>query len=242
MDPQFTPEQIATFWSKVVIGDTNTCWEWQRGKMRLGYGGFWLNGTFFYAHRFAFYLTHGSWPTSAFHTCENPACCNPSHLSESHPETDVETRFWPNVERGEDDACWEWRGSRQVNGYGCIRINNRGFRTHRIAWELTNGPIPKGMHICHACDNPPCCNPRHLFLGTQRDNMRDAIAKGRFRFIPEESKRVGVKLTPDMVREIRRRVAAGEMQTALAREFGINKYTMRSIVHRRTWRHLSDHG
>jgi len=72
---------------------------------------------------------------------------------------DVGARFWARVECGEPDACWPWRGSRGVDGYGRLYLAGQCDRAHRCAWALTNGTIPDGMLICHRCDNPPCCNP-----------------------------------------------------------------------------------
>jgi HNH endonuclease len=76
-------------------------------------------------------------------------------------------------------GCIEWTGCLTADGYGAITVNGRGTRTHRVNWELTNGPIPPDMFVCHHCDNPPCCNVDHLFLGTHADNMADMRAKGR---------------------------------------------------------------
>jgi hypothetical protein len=89
--------------------------------------------------------------------------------------------FWARVSDGQSsDACWEWPGPRLPQGYGLVRGGGCQY-AHRVAWEYVHGPIPEGMCICHKCDNPPCCNPAHLFLGTRWDNIQDAIAKGRWR-------------------------------------------------------------
>lgn len=78
-----------------------------------------------------------------------------------------------------DSGCIEWTGKRDGRGYGKLTDKGRDLLAHRAAWELANGAIPKGMSVCHRCDNPPCCNTAHLFLGTHQDNMRDASNKGR---------------------------------------------------------------
>lgn len=77
------------------------------------------------------------------------------------------------------NGCLEWTGSLSTTGYGHIKVTGKPTKTHRIAWELTNGPIPDGMFVCHHCDNPPCCDVTHLFLGTNADNLADMSAKGR---------------------------------------------------------------
>lgn len=79
-------------------------------------------------------------------------------------------------------GCWEWTGYRDRDGYGKVRvraIRSAPIAAHRIAYERAKGPVPPGMFVCHACDNPPCCNPDHLWLGTNRENQNDAVAKGR---------------------------------------------------------------
>ena len=87
--------------------------------------------------------------------------------------------FWKKVKVGKDDECWEWLACKNKKGYGFFRVNWILRRAHRFAWTVTYGKIPEGLFVCHRCDNPGCCNPKHLFLGTNTDNMVDMISKGR---------------------------------------------------------------
>lgn len=93
-----------------------------------------------------------------------------------HSKTDV----WIFVDTRNPDECWEWQGTRmKTRGYGRISIRGVLYAAHRLAYEMAKGPIPADLFVCHSCDNPPCCNPAHLFLGTALDNNRDAQGKGR---------------------------------------------------------------
>jgi hypothetical protein len=107
--------------------------------------------------------------------CKNKQCWNPYHMLSLSPEE----RFWSNVNIKDDAECWEWRGVAGTDKYGMTHWREKDWATHRIAWTLTNGEIPSGLLVCHHCDNPPCVNPKHLFLGTDMDNMQDMIKKGR---------------------------------------------------------------
>lgn len=145
-------------------------------------------------------------------------------------------RFWSKVVVGEVDECWEWQGALKGRGYGRISIHNRSWYVHRVAWILTFGPIPKGLLVCHHCDNPGCCNPYHLFLGTHADNMADAVSKGHF---PRGETSYLSKLTEDNVLDIRQLYASGECTVQdLAEEFGVGKRCVYRVICRDNWRHI----
>lgn len=153
--------------------------------------------------------------------------------------------FWDKVAIGPEDSCWNWtaafKGTADSAGtrYGSFThyVDGRPIRTssHRIAWSLTNGPVPDGLLVCHRCDNRACCNPRHLFLGTHVDNVADMCRKGRHSHGEGHPKS---PLTESDVRSIRVRAADGETYGRLAREFGINRVNIMKIVRRATWTHI----
>ena len=139
------------------------------------------------------------------------------------------------------NGCWVFRGFRLSNGYGRIQGPSGLSLAHRASWEAYRGPIPSGLCVLHLCDNPPCVNPEHLFLGTQRDNVLDMLAKGRDRHATEVIKTRGekhwrCKLTREQVLEIRRR--RSEPQKQLAAEFGTTQRYISSIVCGRKWKWL----
>ncbi len=147
--------------------------------------------------------------------------------------------FWNNVNIKEKDDCWEWMGYLDHNGYGSISINNYPNRTHRYAWEIVHGCIPEGLCICHKCDNPKCCNPEHLFMGTVYDNTHDMIKKGRKVVLRGESNWFS-KLTEKDVLEIRKLYSTGKYnQHKLGKMFNVTNSNIECIVNRKSWKHLS---
>lgn len=87
-------------------------------------------------------------------------------------------RFWRKVNASGPDECWEWRGAKRA-GYGRLESGSVQWQAHRLSWTIRHGPAPKGLYVCHHCDNPGCVNPDHLFLGTAKDNHDDMLRKGR---------------------------------------------------------------
>ena len=156
------------------------------------------------------------------------------------PRTNMK-RFWERVDMTGD--CWNWTGFRadsrygQDNGYGLIRFCGHKQLAHRLAYLFTFGTIPIGMHVLHKCDNPACCNPAHLWLGTADDNMKDASKKGRISKVSRNAgeKCAAHKLTEDYVKVIKARNFLGETQLELALGYGVNPSTISYAISGRTW-------
>lgn len=136
----------------------------------------------------------------------------------------IADRFWPKLVKG--DGCWLWSGPLDKDGYGKYGSKRR---PHRVAYELANGPIPAGLYVCHSCDTRACCNPSHLFLGTNQENLADRDAKGR----TARGERCGAaKLTQSQVNEIRQ---LGDTQRALAKRYGVSFQHVNRIVKGKAW-------
>lgn len=91
----------------------------------------------------------------------------------------IQLRFWDNLNKEDSEICWNWMGYRNRVGYGQIKVGGKNLRAHRVAYAIANGHVPASLDVLHSCDNPPCCNPNHLWLGTDLDNVADKVAKGR---------------------------------------------------------------
>lgn len=133
------------------------------------------------------------------------------------------------------DGCFVWRGSRTAGGYGVKGKKKTKEYTHRLAYAWVNGPIPPGMCVLHHCDNPPCCNPDHLFLGTHADNVADMVAKGR----QQRGEASGhAKLTVGDVVVFRELLEAGLDKKYLCEFFDVRRQTLNDIIFGRTWTHV----
>lgn len=153
---------------------------------------------------------------------------------------DVQTRFWNKVEKGTGDACWNWIGAHNSKGYGTVQVYGRSYYVHRFAYELLKGPIPEGKVVMHSCDNPSCVNPKHLVMGTQLDNMRDKVAKGRHRAPGPghplaREQNPAAQLSARQVASIRKKQKAGKSYRQLAEEFRVSKSQIARIINNQAW-------
>jgi hypothetical protein len=138
-------------------------------------------------------------------------------------------RFWSKVNtKAGDEACWTWKDAPNEGGYGTMSVAGTKILAHRIAWTLTNGPVPAKLLVLHRCNNPPCVNPAHLFVGTHADNAMDMEEKGR-------QKAVGRVLNEKMVRSIRRDFVDGLSYEKLAAKYPVGKVAIRNIIGYKTW-------
>jgi DNA-binding XRE family transcriptional regulator len=138
----------------------------------------------------------------------------------------AEIRFWRHVSKKGPDECWIWIGALQLNDYGQFKAEKKVL-AHRFSWEMENGPIPIGLVVCHKCDNRTCVNPRHLFLGTQTDNLQDSISKNRW---------TNSLLTKEEVIEI---FKSSKTQKELAEIYGVSASTINNIKQQYRWSWLT---
>jgi len=148
-------------------------------------------------------------------------------------------RFWRKVSKAGPEECWIWHAHINASGYGRMMWEKKDLRlAHRISWELANGPIPDGLIVCHKCDNPPCVNPAHLFVGTHADNMADRDRKHR-RAPPKGELNGRARLTEQQVRDIRANAVLCRLtHKELAEWLGVTRTIVSSIIARKTWQHV----
>lgn len=144
----------------------------------------------------------------------------------TEPRTPWQERFWRFVPDPRPVACWEWAGERDKKGYGVLMIDpappQRYRQAPRASWEIHNEPIPPGKVICHRCDNPPCVNPAHLFIGTQQDNIADMIAKGR--------QRTPVRYSREVIDQIHALRAEGLLQREISERLGVSTTQIGNVL------------
>lgn len=147
-------------------------------------------------------------------------------------------QFFENLMPIPESGCLVWLGCITGSiGYGQLLYQGKQRRAHRLAWEFERGPIPDGLFVCHKYDVPTCCNVDHLFLGTNSDNMRDCIRKGR-KNMPNGEQINTAKLTAKQVIEIRRLLAAGATHIELGQRYGVDHTSISHIELRKTWKYI----
>jgi hypothetical protein len=139
-----------------------------------------------------------------------------------------------------DNDCIIYTGTIKKNGYGSISFKNKEYLAHRKSYEFYYGKISKNIHVCHHCDNPPCINPKHLFLGTAKDNINDCIKKNRNSSPPiaRGSKSNLSKLCERDVLEIKEKLKKGEAGNKIAKQYGVTRQNIYFIKSNKSWRHL----
>lgn len=194
--------------------------------------------------------------------CNNQACVNPLHLYIGRSTRIVKLEkaflFWKKVNKsGGEDTCWPWTGATNVSGYGKFTFWEAKKATtvgaHRFSYLLANGPISDDLFVCHNCpggDNKLCVNPKHLWLGTNSENLMDASRKGTIargdrngsRLYPERlaigETNANAKLSTIEVVEIRKKFHSGIRLSMLAKEYSVSRSTLGSLIKRETWRHV----
>jgi len=148
-------------------------------------------------------------------------------------------RFWEKVAVGNTDSCWPWKASVCPKGYGkFVGDNGEHTKAHRFAFTIAHGPIPEGQCVCHRCDNPPCCNPTHLFAGTTGDNTRDSVRKGRFVSTKRGETHFRARWTENDVLKMRSLRTSGMSISGIAKIMNCSNSRVCEIVHRKTWKHI----
>jgi hypothetical protein len=141
--------------------------------------------------------------------------------------------FWERVEVSDAEACWPWKKYTTPRGYGVVRKDSTIYRAHRVALGIATGEDYPELLACHHCDNPKCCNPAHLYWGTQKVNMQDRTERGRIH-LKHGVRNPRSKLNPEKVLEIRG--LAGTMTiTELAQRFGVSRRTISMVIQNQTW-------
>ena len=238
-----TKKQTKKFFKKIYAPSLDECWLWEGYKKPNGEAWSFINN-FTSAKNIMWAIAYGNIPEykTVYHICKNPSCVNLSHLEiETKEEKEIRI-FWRKVDRKSYGKCWEWIGCVGDSGYGQGGTRNNRYSAHRFSWELHYGEIPNGLLVCHHCDNPSCVNPKHLFIGTQKDNINDMDKKGRRKPHRENPKlrgenNINSKLTEEKVLEILK--LKGEKPVVeISKQYNVCYTTIYNIFKGTTWKHI----
>ena len=146
----------------------------------------------------------------------------------------AEQRFWEKVGKKREDDCWLWLGARHHTGYNQFDVGGKKVAAHRYSWILSFGNIPNDINVLHSCDRPSCVNPKHLFLGTQQDNVQDCKQKGRLNRAHGE-KHGRAKLTDTIVLDIKLKLEKGWLQKDVAKLYHVSQAHISRIALDKGW-------
>jgi HNH endonuclease len=141
-------------------------------------------------------------------------------------DKNYEWKFWNKVNRTDPSGCWIWKGTKDKDGYGRFKYNSKRIMAHRIAYLFTHGYLPSDARVCHACDNTSCCNPHHLFLGSDSDNIIDCIIKKRHS---------NCKLSVDEISPIKNAIYNGSSVKDVAEKYNVSQVTIYNVLNEATW-------
>jgi len=231
------------FWSRVAIpfdyeDHPEKCWEWNSNFFR-----FYLTPKKYISiHQFVFQSINGihSSRIKIHNSCNNKKCVNPDHLYTFKDTNKAIARFWPNVEVKSQNDCWVWKGTKTSGGYGLFCYLGKQVLATRFIQEIINSQdLSNGLIVCHKCDNPSCCNPDHLFVGTPEDNSKDMVQKGRS-VCGEKSK--NTLLTNEIVKDMLNKIWIGELQSAqeAANYIKTTPSQILRILNRITWKNVTE--
>lgn len=225
------PLEVKEIFLQNTIKTPDSCWTW-KGKTKNGLPFIRIKEEWYSPRRVSLELVGLALTDKHVHvTCQNKLCVNPEHLV-----TGDEARFWSKVSKG--NTCWLWTDGSDKDNYGKFMTKENGIqidhRAHIYSYELKHDPIPEGMCVCHTCDNPPCVNPFHLFLGTTEQNTFDRNQKGRQ---AKGAKVATSKLEDEDVKTLRL-LSDTLSVTQLAKRFNITRSSVYAILARRTWKHV----
>jgi len=233
-----TPEQ--RFFEKVQIDPETNCWNWIGALNNHKKGIFFFKKKTYLAPQYSFLNFFGHLPKNetVLHKCNNLLCVNPEHLTTKSDPENILLRFWSKVNKDTTSGCWEWISSKCPKTYGTFKNNTKTVKCHRFSYEIHYGEIKNKMHVLHKCDNPSCVNPKHLFLGTNDDNMKDRNQKNRQARL-QGSKNGFAKLTESDVLKIREKYIPRKYSVyKLGKEYNVHFSTIFDIIKRNRWTHI----
>jgi len=175
-------------------------------------------------------------PTSALTSGHTTSCGCLTSINRKNYDEDMRNKIKSYIEINDND-CWVWKKSKQKQGYGVITYKRKVQLAHRVSFKIFNGYLPDDLYVCHKCDNPSCCNPDHLFLGTNSDNIKDAFSKGRV-YRPKGEDHYYSKLKESDVVEIRELAKKNVDKQKIADKFKISLSHADNVIRRRSWKHV----